>query len=133
MIELAVVIIAVAFVVLVGYLIPTVIRLRQMAIQTERLLSQLNRDLPPLLQGLKDTSENVTAITNQAKQGVDQVSGLLNAIGEVGQTVTQIHGSVRGKSSAILMSLASVLSGIMAASSTIKSRVYKEGGKRDDK
>ena len=131
MIELAAVIVAVAFVVLVGYLVPTVIRLRHMAIQSERLLSQLNRDLPLLLKELKGTSENVAAMTTQAKQGVDRASVLFNAIGEVGKTVNQVHGTVRGKSGAILLSLASVLAGIKAASSTIKSRVHKEGGQRN--
>lgn len=131
MIELAAVIVAVAFVVLVGYLVPTVIHLRRMVMQSERLLSQLNRDLPFLLKDLKGTSENVTAITTQAKQGVERASVLFNAIGEVGQTVNQVHGTVRGKGGAILLSLASVVAGIKAASSTIKHRVHKEGGNKD--
>ena len=42
MIEVAAVVIAVAFVVLVGYVVPTVIQVRKTATQAERLLSQIN-------------------------------------------------------------------------------------------
>ena len=43
MIEFAVVVIAVAFVVLVGYVVPTVIQIRRTVSQSEQLLSQMKR------------------------------------------------------------------------------------------
>jgi len=67
-------------------------------------------------------------MTTQAKEGVDRASVLMNAIGEVGQTVNQVHEVVRGKSSAVIVSLARVFSGMKAAATTIKDRVHKEGG-----
>ena len=42
MIDFAAVVIAVAFLVLVGYLVPTVIQLRRTVAQSERLLAQVN-------------------------------------------------------------------------------------------
>ncbi len=128
MVDFAAVVIAVAFLVLVGYLVPTVIQLRRTVAQSERLLAQVNSELPGLLKELKGTSENVHAMTTQAKEGVDRASVLMNAIGEVGQTVNQVHGVVRGKSSAVIVSLARVFSGMKAAATTIKDRVHKEGG-----
>ncbi|MDT7044002.1 DUF948 domain-containing protein [Candidatus Nitronereus thalassa] len=128
MIDFAAVVIAVAFLVLVGYLVPTVVQLRRTVAQSERLLAQLNNELPGLLRELKGTSENVHAMTIQAKAGVDRASVLMNAIGEVGQTVHQVHGAVRGKGVAVGMKLARVFSGMRAAATTIKDRVHKEGG-----
>ena len=128
MLDFAAVVVAVAFLVLVGYLVPTVIQLRRTVAQSERLLAQVNNELPRLFKELKGTSENVHALTTQAKEGVDRVSVLMNAIGQVGDTVSQVHGAVKGKSGAIMMNLVRVLSGMKAAATTIKDRVHKEGG-----
>jgi len=129
MIDFAAVVIAVAFLVLVGYLVPTVIQLRRTVAQSERLLAQVNNELPRLLKEVKGTSENVHVLTTQAREGINRASVLMNAIGEVGDTVHQVHGAVKGKSSAIIMNLARVFLGMKAAAaSTIKGRVHKEGG-----
>ncbi len=133
MIDFAAVVIAVAFLVLVGYLVPTVIQLRRTVAQSERLLAQLNSELPGLLKELKGTTENVHVMTTQAKEGVERASVLLNAIGEVGNTVHQVHGAVLSKSGVMLMNVARVFSGVKAAAMTIKDRVHKEGGQYNGK
>lgn len=128
MIDFAAVVIAVAFLVLVGYLVPTVVQLRRTVAQSERLLAQVNTELPGLLKELKGTSENVHAMTTQAREGVERASTLMNAIGEVGDTVHQVHGAVRGRSAAFVLNLGRMLSGMKAAATTIMDRVHKEGG-----
>ena len=130
MIEFAVVAVAVAVVVLVGYVVPTLIQLRRTVSQSEKLLIQLNAELPSLLQEVKGTTENVHHMTAQAKQGVDRASVLLNAIGAVGKSVNQVHGAVRGRSITVLMNVARFMAGLKAASSAVKQRVQKdkEGG-----
>jgi len=133
MIDFAAVVVAVAFLVLVGYLVPTVIQLRRAVAQSERLLAQVNNELPRLLKEIRGASENVHALTSQAKESVDRASVLLNAIGEVGDTVHQVHGAVKGKSSAIIMNLVRMFSGMKAAATTIKGRAYKEGGHHNDR
>ena len=82
MVDFAAVVIAVAFLVLVGYLVPTVVQLRKTVAQSERLLAQVNSELPGLLKELKGTTENVHAMTTQAKDSVDRASVLMNAIGD---------------------------------------------------
>ena len=129
-VEFAVLVVAVAFAVLVGYLVPMVIQIRRTVSQSERLLARLNGELPLLLKELKGTSENVHAMTTKAREGVDHASVLLTAVGEVGYTVKQVHGAVRGKGTTFLVGLTSVLAGLKAASTTIKDRIHKtEGGK----
>lgn len=133
MIAYAAVAIGVAFVVLVGYLIPLVIQLRRTVTQSEKLLAQLNTDLPLLLKDVRVTAANVQTMTTQAKQSVDRAAVLFNAIGNIGQTVDHIHGTVRGKSTAMVLNLARFLAGVKAATSTIRERVHheKRGGHTD--
>lgn len=128
MIEYAVVVIAVAFVVLVGYVVPAVVQVRKTVLQAERLLSQLNAELPKLLKELKQTSENVRIISTQAREGVERSSVLMHAIGDVGQTVNRVHDVVRGRVATLLMSLGRLLTGMRAVVGTLKDHAHKEGG-----
>lgn len=133
MMELALMIVAVAFAVLVGYLVPTIIQLKKTVSQSERLLARLNMELPPLLKEIRSASEHVNIITAQAQEGVDRASVLFNAIGEVGKTVHQVHSVLRGRGMAVAMGLASVLAGMKAATSTLSQRIHQKGEKQDGK
>ena len=129
MVEFAAVAVAVAFVVLVGYLIPTVLQVKRTISQSERLLARLNNELPVMLKDIRGTSENIRSMTDQARVGVDRATIFLNAVGDVGQTVKQVHGTVLGKGGAWMLGLTSVLSGLKAASNKMKHRVqHKEEG-----
>lgn len=125
MIEVAAVIIAVAFVVLVGYIVPTVIQVRRIATQAERLLLQVNAELPGILEEMKQTNENLRAMSAQAREGVGRASMLMNAIGDVGETVNQVHEAVRGRGTTLLVNMGRVLAGMRAVALTLKDRVQK--------
>ena len=126
MVDLAVMIIAVAVVVLVGYLVPTILQVKKTVGQSERLLIRLNHELPGMLKEVKGTNENIRALTDQARVGVDRATVFLNAVGDVGQTVNQVHHTVRGKGGTVMIGLTSLLAGIKAATSTVKHRIHKE-------
>ena len=126
MVDLAVMIIAVAMVVLVGYLVPTILQVKRAVGQSERLLIRLNHELPGMLKEVKGTNENIRALTDQARMGVDRATIFLNALGDVGQTVHQVHQTVRGKGGTVLVGLTSLLAGIKAVTSRMKHRVHKE-------
>ena len=129
MIDFAAVVIAVAFVVLVGYLIPTVVQLRRTVAQSERLLAQLNSQLPELLRDVKASLHNVQVMTDQAKHGVDKASVLFSAIGHVGDTVNQVHSAVRSQSAAMILKAAGMFQGIKAIATTVRDRIHhKERG-----
>ena len=69
----------------------------------------------------------------QAREGGERASVLMKAIGDVGQTVTQVHGVVRQRGLAVASNLVRVLLGMRAAATTIKDRVQKEGGQMNGK
>ena len=133
MIEFAAVVIAVAFVVLVGYIVPTVIQIRRAVTQFEHLLSHVNDALPRILKEVRQTNNNIQTISVQAREGVERASVLMKALGDVGQTVTQVHGVVRQRGVAVASNLLRVLLGMRAAATTIKDRVQKEGGQMNGK
>ena len=125
MIELAAVIIAVALVVLVGFIVPTVIQVRKTATQAEQLLSQVNAQLPGILHEIKQTNENLRAMSAQAREGVDRASVLMNAIGDVGETVNQVHGMIRGQSASLAKNVFKLLTGVRAVVLSIKERAQQ--------
>ena len=128
MIDYAAVAIAVAFVVLVAYIIPTVIQVRKTATQAERLLSRVNSELPELLKEIKQTNENVRVMSAQAREGVGRASVLMNAVGEVGETVSQVHRVLRGQGASLIKNVVGVLAGARAVALTLKNRAQKKEG-----
>jgi len=127
-VEMAVMLVAVAFVVLVGYLVPVLIQVRKTVAESERLFATMNHDLPPLIGELRAMSQNLNELTEQARGGVEHAAVLLHAVGEVGESVQHVHDVVRGSSGLLLTNVASVVAGFKAATQVIKERFREEGG-----
>jgi uncharacterized protein YoxC len=126
MVDLAAIIIALAFVVLVGYLVPMILQVKRTVGQSERLLMRLNHELPGILKDVKETNDNILALSTEARVGIGRATIFLNAVGEVGQTVNHVHQAVRGKGGSLLIGATSLLAGLKAATSTVKKHVHKE-------
>ncbi|WP_447973208.1 DUF948 domain-containing protein [Nitrospira sp. Kam-Ns4a] len=131
LIEIAAVLAAGAFVVLVALLVPTLIELRRSAAESARLMAELNAELPTLLKEIRSVTENVNDLVDRARDGVERASVLLHAVGEVGETVQQVHGIVRGSSGTMLVNVASVVAGLRAASAVLRRRLQRERGHSD--
>lgn len=127
MIEIAVLVVAVAFVVLVGFLVPVLMQVRKTVAESEQLLAKMNADLPPLVGELRAISQNLNNLTDQARDGVEHAAVLLHAVGEVGESVQQVHNVVRGSSGTLLTNVASVVAGFKAATHVMRERYRKEG------
>ena len=127
-VEIAVILVAVAFAVLVGYLVPALIQVRKTVAESEQLLAKMNNDLPPLIGELRAMSHNVNDLTEQARMGVEHAAVLLHAVGEVGESVQYVHNVVKGSSGSMLTNVASVVAGFKAATQVMKERFREEGG-----
>ena len=125
MVELAALLVAVAFAVLVAYLVSTLIQIRKTAVESERLFSRLNDELPSLFTEIRRLTENLNAAAIEARDGIEHASVLLHAMGEMGETVQQVHSVVRGQGGHVLGRLTSVIAGVKAASSAVKQRFLK--------
>jgi len=126
-VEIAAILIAVAFAVLVGYLVPVLIQVRKTMAESEQLLAKMNADLPPLVADLRSMSQNLNDLADQARGGVEHAAVLLHAVGEVGESVQQVHNVVRGSSGALLANVASVVAGFKAATRVVRERMRHEG------
>ena len=126
-VEIAAILIAVAFAVLVGYLVPVLIQLRKTVAESEQLLAKMNADMPPLVADLRSMSQSLNDLADQARGGVEHAAVLLHAVGEVGESVQQVHNVVRGTSGTLLSNVASVVAGFKAATQVVRERMKHEG------
>ena len=127
-VEIAAILVAVAFALLVGFLVPVLIQVRKTVAESEQLLAKMNNDLPPLIGELRAMSHNVNDLTEQVRGGVEHAAVLLHAVGEVGESVQQVHDVVKGSSGSMLTNMASVVAGFKAATKVMKERFREEGG-----
>ncbi len=127
-VEIAAILVAVAFALLVGFLVPVLIQVRKTVAESEQLLAKMNNDLPPLIGELLAVSHNVNNLTEQARMGVEHAAVLLHAVGEVGESVQHVHDVVKGSSGSMLTNVASVVAGFKAATKVMKERFREEGG-----
>lgn len=130
-VEIAAILVAVAFAVLVGYLVPVLVQLRKTVAESEQLLAKMNADMPALVSELRSMSQNLNDLTDQARSGVEHAATLLHAVGEVGESVQQVHNVVRGSSGTLLTNVASVVAGFKAATRVVKERLREEGGRHN--
>jgi uncharacterized protein YoxC len=126
-VDIAAILVAVAFAVLVGYLVPLLIQVRKTVTESEQLLARMNGELPTLITELRAMSQNLNELAEQARSGVEHAAVLLHAVGEVGESVQQVHGLVRGSGGSLVTNLASMVAGFRAAKQVVKDRM-KEGG-----
>jgi len=134
-IEIAVGVIAAAAVVLVAFLVPVLIRLRKTAGESERVLQQMNEDLPLLFKEATQAAQKLNPVATEIRKGAARARVLGEAIGEIGQTINHVHGAVRGGASSLVVNLTSLLAGFRAAYGVFKhkesSSHHQEGGSSD--
>ena len=127
-VEIAALLVAVAFAVLVGYLVPVLMQIRKTVAESEQLLSKMNAEIPPLVAELRSMSQNLNDVTNQAREGVEHAAVLLHAVGEVGESVQHVHNVVRASGGTLLSNVVSMVAGFKAATKVVRERMRQEGG-----
>ena len=128
--EIAVGIVALAAVALVVLLAPMLIQLRKTAEESARLLQRMNEDLPVLLREATQAAQNMNQVAAEIREGAARARILGEAMGEIGQTINQVHGVVRGRAGTMLMNVGGVLAGFRAAFEVLKqkSQSHHQGG-----
>ena len=127
-VEVALCVGAVALVVLVGSLVPLLIQLRKPVAESEYLLVRINAELPLLLKEIRATTENLNALVEHARGGVEHATVLLHAAGALGDTVQLVYETVQGTSQSFLVNLARMVAGFRATTGVIKAYIHREGG-----
>lgn len=126
-VDIAALVVAIAFALLVGYLIPVLIQVRKTAAESQQLIARMSADVPSMISELRAMSHNLNQLTDQARDGIEHASVFLHAVGEVGESVQQVHHVVRGSGGTLLTNVASVVAGFRAATQVMRDRYRKEG------
>ncbi len=128
-IEIAALIVAVAFAALVGFLVPVLLQARKAVAEAEQSLVRINTELLPLLNEMRVTMANLNELVEKTRDGVDHASVLLHTAGEIGESVQQFHDMVRGTGGSLLRNVVNmVFAGIQAATAVFSGRVKGNGG-----
>lgn len=122
LIEIAVGIIALAVVVLLAFVVPVLTQLRRTVEEAERLVRNLNQELPLMFKEAADTVHSLNRVAENLREGSEKAKALGQAIGGIGETVNQVHGAVRGGAAFLWSNAGGVLAGVRAAV-----RVFSKG------
>ena len=127
-VEIALCVAVVAFVVLVGSLVSLLMQLRKPVAASEYLLAYMNAELPLLLKEMRSTTVKLNRLVESARDGVERAAVLLHAAGVLGDTVQRAHETVRGTGRSLLVNLASMVAGFRTMTTIVKSHIHQEGG-----
>lgn len=124
------IVLLIAFLVLlvVIFLIPTLLQVKATSQRMDEFIRDAQRDLIPMLKELREASERLNRTTAKAEEGVDRASGLMESLGEVGETIGQVndflqHGVGRSTGNALGLWL-----GIRAASKVFLKQLKQQKG-----
>ncbi len=122
-IEIAALIVAVAFAALVGFLVPVLLQARKAVAEAEQSLVRINTELLPLLNEMRVTMANLNELVEKTRDGVDHASVLLHTAGEIGESIQQVHDMVRGTGGSLLRNVVNmVFAGVQAATAAFGGR-----------
>src|SRR5207245_5379339 len=96
LIEIEVGVIAAAAVVLVAFLVPVLIQLRETTQESTHLLRRINEDLPLLFKEATQAVQNLNQVATEMREGAARVRMLGEAIGEIGQSINNFPRADRG-------------------------------------
>src|SRR2546428_1467535 len=96
LIEIEVGVIAAAAVVLVAFLVPVLIQLRETTQESTHLLRRINEDLPLLFKEATQAVQNLEQVATEMRGGAARVRMLGGAIGEDRPTTHHAPGALRG-------------------------------------
>jgi len=127
-VEIAAMVAVGIFGVLVGFIVPVLIHLRKTMAESGQLLAKMNVEVPLLIAELRATSRHVNQVADEARGGVEHAAVLLHALGEIGESVQEVHHVMRGSSGSLLTNVASLMAGFKAATQVVRGRMNCEGG-----
>ena len=124
---IAVVVLALALVVLVAFMIPTLIEIRKAAADLRSFVNQAGGELKPVLLELERTLADLRMVTEGIAEKREEVQTFMEAVGDTGRNIRTINAVVGSIAHAAATS--SVwMTGARAAGKFITERLIKKRG-----
>lgn len=127
-ISIAVVIMAITFVILAAFTISTFIEARKTAIAAREFLTNTSNELQPVLKDLRGIITDLQVIADAAAENTGDIKLFTEALGDTGRYLKTIN-SVVGGVAGVLSASSLWITGAKVASKFILDRVSKKGGK----
>lgn len=104
----------IAFVVLVGFVVWALLQFCRTLQRIEEMVVNTERELTPLLANLRESSERIRISITHVQRGIYRAEGLLEAIGEVGDSLRSVNDFLRNGTSQYLNQGMALWSGFQA-------------------
>lgn len=85
--EIFLIIAGVALTIITVFLVPVLIQLRRVGEKVEKLVGDLDRELPPLLNNLNESAAELRVLTNSINRKVDEVDKIISVAKQASDTV----------------------------------------------
>ena len=113
--EISLLIIAISFLLLAIFAIPSLLQIRKSAKSLEMTTKTLNQNLPGLLTNLDELSTNLVKSTQAIHEQIDSLSGIVGKIEHVADDVVDFERTVRAQIEVPLMETVSTVSAVIKA------------------
>ncbi len=109
------------------FLIRTLIQVSRTVRTAEGLLKSLGAEVTPLVRNLKETSDHLNRLLQQAQERLNQIEALFQTLKESAQTVSTINRILRGGITSTLLNVAGLAVGVKTAGQTLFKSIGKGG------
>jgi predicted PurR-regulated permease PerM len=131
-VEVAVIVIAVALVLLIGFLIPVALQVRKTAKSAEVLLTNVNRDVEPILRSLNKSVANLEEASAKFREGAHSFAEALGTLKVVGEVVKGTGDLVTGNVVSFLGRVGSLAVGYKTGLKYLFSHLFQKEVKDDE-
>jgi len=128
-IDIVALFVAILLLVVVIYLVPMLIQVRNAAQRCDEFLREAQRDLLPMLREMRETSEHLNRAAGKVEEGVDKAAFLADSLGEVGESIHSVNSFLRHDVGRYAGNLASLWLGMRSASKVFLKQLVKEKGR----
>ncbi|HTY20513.1 MAG TPA: DUF948 domain-containing protein [Geobacteraceae bacterium] len=123
--DLAVLLIAIAIVILAAFIIPVFIELKKSSIALREFIGDLDRELKPALHELQGTLKEAKGLLAEVSARTEEIKTLTTALGETGHNLRVINHAL-GSAVGVVTSTSAWAAGVRAAFKLIVERLAKK-------
>src|SRR5512145_1562313 len=87
--------IAILLLVVVIFLVPMMIQVRNTALRFDEFVREAQRDLLPILRELREASERINRASSKVEEGVGKAAFLTDSLEEVGESIHKVNSFLR--------------------------------------
>jgi uncharacterized protein YoxC len=126
-IAIAAAVIAITFIVLVGFMIPALIEIRKAAVSVRMYMTDVESQLKPVLKELGELTVNMRVMTDAISSRTGEVKAFMEALGDTGRNISKIN-VVADEAVSFLCKSSMWIKGLQAASRYAVERILQKGG-----